>query len=90
MLRNLGAPIHCFGQPLRALFPEVVVNNHDSERTEFGTIEIRYTSRPSDLWGHPATEGTSCKRSHALARAPLLKFENKIPKKNKNGPEKKK
>ena len=45
-------------------FPEIVVNNHDCERSEFGTIEIRYTSRPSELWGHSETEGTWPKRSY--------------------------
>jgi hypothetical protein len=44
--------------------PEIVVNNHDTERSEFRIIDARDTSRPDDLWGRPETEGTLRKRSY--------------------------
>ena len=69
-------------------FPEIVVNNYDEERSEFGTIEIRQTSRHSEIWGHPATDRTSCNGSYAQARAHLLKFEKWISKKIKMAKEK--
>ena len=81
MLRNLGAPIHCFGQLLRALFREIVVNNHDGERSEFRIIETQYTSRPGDLWGASEMEGTFREWSYALAHAHSLKFEFDFKKK---------
>ena len=43
--------------------PEIVLNNHDTERSGFSVIEIRQTSRHSETWGHSETEGTSRKRS---------------------------
>src|SRR5258706_4771763 len=66
MLRNLRAPIHCFEQLMRAIFLRSSLITMTASASNFSIIEIRYISRPSDLWGHSETEGTMCKRSRAL------------------------
>ena len=52
---------------------------NDCERSECRIIEIQYTSRPDDLWGHPEMEGTFRKWSYCFTRARFLK-------KSKNSP----
>jgi hypothetical protein len=64
MLWNLGTPISLLRTTFASNFPEIVVNNHDTERSGFSAIEIRQTSRHSEIWGHSETDGTSCKRSY--------------------------
>jgi hypothetical protein len=83
MLWNLGAPIHCFGQLVRAIFLRSSLIN-DCECSELRIIEAHYASRPDDLWGRPEKGGTFRKRSHALAHAHSLTFELDF-KKNKSG-----
>jgi hypothetical protein len=56
-------------------FPKIVVNSHDTERSEFRTIETQYTSRPGDLWGASEMEGAFRKWSYARAHAHSSQFE---------------
>jgi hypothetical protein len=41
MLRNLGTPIHCFVQLMRAIFLGSSLTTIDCERSEFNAIKIR-------------------------------------------------
>jgi hypothetical protein len=68
--------------------PDIVVNNPDGERSEFHTLEIRYASRPGEIWGRSEMEGTLRKTPYALAHAHSRRFEANS-KKNKKGPRKK-
>jgi hypothetical protein len=88
MLRNLGAPIHCFEQSMRAIFLGSSLTTIDCERTEFNAIEILSASRLGEIWGRSETEGTFRKWSYALAHAHSLEIELDF-KKNKNGLRKK-
>src|SRR5260221_11429240 len=41
MLRNLETSIHCFGQPMRAIFQGSSLTTIDCERSGFNAIKIR-------------------------------------------------
>jgi hypothetical protein len=83
MLRNLGAPIHCFGQLMRANFLRSSLITTTASDQNFAPSRFDKPRGPVRYGGHPATEGRSCNRSHAQALAPLSKFEIPIPKKTK-------
>jgi uncharacterized protein YjlB len=75
MLRNLGSPIHCFGQLMRAIFLRSSLMN-DCEHSELRIIETQYTSRPGDLWGRPEmgapSQKVTCLSRRAVRRSNAL------------------